>query len=160
MPPSLESACVSPTLRATEHGEQWRSTSRDGRPTTRHKTAHTGRPIVRPPGAVAISAADVGRAPRRDSAGYRAGCSADDGSYDVGHSRSQADLELGSWSVDGDVLTQLTDADSNACAGVPGVYRSEMSDDGDRFVATAQDDTCNARIGDFTTLTRMPDSDS
>ena len=84
----------------------------------------------------------------------------DDGSYDVGHSRSQADLEWGSWSVDGDVLTQLTDADSNACAGVPGVYLIEMSDDGDRFVATVQDDTCNARIEDFTTLTRMPDSDS
>lgn len=84
----------------------------------------------------------------------------DDGSYDVGHSRGQADLEWGDWSVDGDVLTQVTDADSNACAGVTGVYAIELLDDGDRFEATPQEDTCAARVEDFTTLTRIVDSES
>ena len=84
----------------------------------------------------------------------------DDGSYDVGHSRGQADLEWGGWSVDGDLLTQVTEADSNACAGVTGVYTIEMLDDGDRFVATPQEDTCEARVEDFTILTRVEDSDS
>ena len=80
-----------------------------------------------------------------------------DGDYDVGTGAGAADVEFGTWSVDGDVLTKVTDPESTYCAGSVGIYESEILDDGERLESTVVDDDCTGRVRDFASLTRHAD---
>lgn len=84
----------------------------------------------------------------------------DDGTYDVGTEVGAADREFGTWSVEGDVLTKVTDEDSRYCAGIVGVYETEVLDDGERLESTVVDDECAERVDDFLSLTRPFETES
>ena len=79
----------------------------------------------------------------------------DDGTYGVGNTISsatpvdgEAELDSGTWSVDGDILTRTTDA-SSLCAPWVGTYEVEVLDDGDRLEITVLEDECELRREDF-----------
>ena len=87
-----------------------------------------------------------------------------DGTYSVGVTApedvSEASAEWGTWSLEGDSLTLIPDAESPFCAEVAGSYTVELIDDGTRLEAAVEDDECSARREDFVLgLTRL-DSDS
>jgi len=73
----------------------------------------------------------------------------EDGTYDVGAPVGTGNSEWGTWSAEGDVLTQVADDDSPLCARIPGIYEITVLDDGARLDATAQDDECDIRRQDF-----------
>jgi hypothetical protein len=79
----------------------------------------------------------------------------DDGTYNVG-----TDTEFGTWSVDGDVLTKVTDEDSRYCPGVVGTYETEVLDDGERLESTVVDDECPHRQADFLSLSRAAETET
>jgi len=91
----------------------------------------------------------------------------DDGTYGVGHSlelaapsdASTAELDWGTWSTDGNVLTQT--GDGGACTGIVGTYEIDVPDDGNRLEVTVLDDACPSRRVDFGSgLTRHIDAGS
>lgn len=84
----------------------------------------------------------------------------DDGTYDVGTEVGAADREFGTWSVDGNILTKVTDEDSRYCAGIVGKYETEVVDDGERLESTVVDDECPKRVADFLRLTRETETKS
>ena len=84
----------------------------------------------------------------------------DDGTYDVGTEAGAADREFGTWSVEGGVLTKLTDEESRYCAGIVGIYETEVLDDGERLESTVVDDECPKRTGDFLSLTREVETET
>lgn len=81
----------------------------------------------------------------------------DDGTYGVGHSVVSAspddvrfaEMEYGTWSVEGGVLTKVTDEASRFCAGIESSYEIEVLDDGDRLGLTTLSDECRVRNDDF-----------
>lgn len=84
----------------------------------------------------------------------------DDGTYDVGTEVGAADREFGTWSVDGRVLTKVTDDDSLYCKGSIGIYETEVVDNGERLESTVVDDECRVRVADFVSLTRETETKS
>jgi hypothetical protein len=90
----------------------------------------------------------------------------DDGTYGVGTSAvlddvTTADIEWGTWSVDGSVLTKVPDAASTFCAEVTGTYTIDVVDDGHRLDATVQEDPCLWRSSEFSQgLNRRADAES
>ena len=81
----------------------------------------------------------------------------DDGSYGVGKSPesaapddgTNAELEWGTWSTDGDTLSFTTDPTSSTCADMVGTYAVDVVDDGDTLDVTVLDDECATRRVDF-----------
>lgn len=68
---------------------------------------------------------------------------------------SEADLEWGTWSTDGSILTLNPDAATDACADEVGTYEIDVIDDGNGIEVTVLDDDCGLRAVDFGTgLTR------
>jgi len=88
----------------------------------------------------------------------------DDGTYGKGYAvpnPSEADLEWGTWSTDGKVLTLNPDAATDACADKVGTYEIDVIDDGNRIEVTVLDDDCGLRAMDFGSgLTRNIDDGS
>lgn len=91
----------------------------------------------------------------------------EDGTYSVGHTVdlasgddvSQAELNFGTWSIDGNVLTRSSDPEAPYCQGMVGTYEIEFLDDGDRVAVTAVSDDCDHGRGDFASgLSRYMDS--
>jgi hypothetical protein len=70
----------------------------------------------------------------------------DDGTYAAGNEVASADLEWGTWSTEGDVLTMVPAEDSRYCAGRTGIYIIEFFEDGNRLEATVEDDACLTRL--------------
>ena len=81
-----------------------------------------------------------------------------DGSHEVGTEAGTANTEFGTWSVEGEILTKVTDPESVFCEGIIGIYESEVLDDGERLESTVVEDECSVRVDDFATLTRHADS--
>lgn len=84
----------------------------------------------------------------------------DDGTYDVGTEPANASTEFGTWSMEGDVLTKVTDPEASSCAGITATYEVELLDDGTQLESTVVDDECGVRVADFVLLTKHTDSDS
>jgi hypothetical protein len=91
----------------------------------------------------------------------------DDGTYGVGHSLEQAtptdgtaELNVGTWSVDGNVLTRTADASASYCAGMVATYEVEVLDDGNRLdIVVLEDDCAGPGRADFGSgLTRYSDT--
>ena len=91
----------------------------------------------------------------------------DDGSYGKGHSPAQAspkdvsfaELEWGTWSTDGNILTITPDTTSAYCGKIVATYEIEVLDDGNRLEVTVLDDDCTKRPEDFGSgLTRYTDN--
>jgi hypothetical protein len=70
----------------------------------------------------------------------------DDGSYAAGNEVGSEDLEWGTWSTGGDVLTMVPAEDSRYCAGRTGTYVIEFFEDGNRLAATVEEDACLPRL--------------
>jgi hypothetical protein len=80
----------------------------------------------------------------------------DDGTYAVDRTTaraegdvSAADLEWGTWTLDGNVLSLTPNAESAYCAGISATYLLEVTDDGNRIEVSIQDDTCYQRSVGF-----------
>ena len=89
----------------------------------------------------------------------------DDGTYGVGHSLesatpggpSTAEVDWGTWSTEGNVLTQI--GDGGDCTGIVGTFEIDVADDGNRREVTLLDDDCYNRRHDFGSgLTRYIDN--
>lgn len=92
----------------------------------------------------------------------------DDGTYGTGHSLEQAspddvstaELEWGTWSVDGNTLILTPDPSSPHCAEMAGTYEIEVLGGGDRSDVAVLEDECSSRNIDFASgLARTNHSD-
>ena len=84
----------------------------------------------------------------------------DDGTYDVGDEPANASTEFGTWSMEGDVLTKVTDPEASNCAGITATYEVELLDDGTHIEPTVVDDECGVGVSDFVLVTKYTDAAS
>ena len=81
----------------------------------------------------------------------------EDGTYGVGRSPRLAsgtdvvspELEWGTWSYEGNLLSMAPDPDSEFCRRLIGTYEMEIIDDGQRMLATLVEDECPVRESGF-----------